>query len=90
VLADLGSDGREFAWDFIAAAHQTHAECAIVPVQDVLELGSEGRMNTPAVPEGNWRFRAPTGALTGERAARLLVLTREAGRHQAGSDHSGS
>jgi 4-alpha-glucanotransferase len=80
VLADLGSDGREFAWDLIAAAYGTHAECALAPVQDVLELGSEARMNTPAVPEGNWRFRAGAGALTSERAARLRALARQADR----------
>jgi 4-alpha-glucanotransferase len=79
VLADLGSDGRQFAWDLIAAAYRTRAECAIVPVQDVLELGSEGRMNTPAVPEGNWRFRLREGALA-ERAARLRRLTNESSR----------
>ena len=79
VLADLGSDGREFAWDLIAAAYHTRAECAVVPVQDVLELGNEGRMNTPAVPEGNWRFRLRDGALA-ERAARLRRLTNDCSR----------
>ncbi|HEU4940765.1 MAG TPA: 4-alpha-glucanotransferase [Candidatus Eisenbacteria bacterium] len=79
VLADLGSDAREVAWDLIAAAYHTRAECAVVPVQDVLELGSEGRMNTPAVPEGNWRFRLREGALA-ERAARLRRLTNESSR----------
>ena len=80
VLADLGSDGREVAWNLIAAAYRTKAECAVVPVQDVLELGSESRMNTPSVPEGNWRFRIRSGALTAERAARLRDLTRHTGR----------
>jgi len=80
VLADLGSDGREFAWDLIAAAYRTPSVCAIVPVQDVLDLGSEARMNTPAVPEGNWGFRVRAGALTPERAARLRDLTQQTGR----------
>jgi 4-alpha-glucanotransferase len=80
VLADLGSDGREFAWDLIAAAYRTAAECAVVPVQDVLALGSEARMNTPAEPEGNWRFRVAAGALTADHAARLLALARSSGR----------
>jgi 4-alpha-glucanotransferase len=74
VLADLGSNGREFAWDLIAAAYRTRAEQAIVPVQDVLELGSEARMNTPAIPEGNWRFRVRPGALTAAQAERLRGL----------------
>jgi 4-alpha-glucanotransferase len=79
VLTDLGSDGREFAWDLIAAAYHARAECAIVPVQDILELGSEGRMNTPAVPEGNWRFRMREGALA-ERTTRLRRLVNESSR----------
>jgi len=79
VLADLGSDGRELAWDLIAAAWGTQAECAIVPVQDVLGLGSDARMNTPSVPEGNWRFRL-RGPLASERGARLRDLTRRTGR----------
>ena len=80
VLADLGTDGREFAWSLIGAAYGTAAERAIVPAQDVLELGSEARMNTPAEPEGNWGFRMRPGALTPERAARLRNLAVGTGR----------
>ena len=47
---------------------------AIVPAQDLLELGSEARMNTPAVPAGNWSWRAPEGCWTPELAARLAAL----------------
>ena len=43
----LGSDGREIEWDLIRAAYASVAERAIVPLQDVLGLGSEARMNTP-------------------------------------------
>ena len=85
VLADLGSDGREFAWDLIAAAYRTPAECAIVPAQDVLELGSEARMNTPAEPEGNWGFRVRPRALTPERAARLRDIAVATTRLGSGS-----
>jgi len=80
VLTDLGSDGRGFARDLIAVAYQTRAEQAIVPVQDVLGLGSEARMNTPSVPEGNWRFRVRSGALTREESSRLLATARQTGR----------
>ena len=48
---------------------------AIVPAQDLLELGSEARMNTPAVPAGNWAWRAPQGAWTAELASRLKAIT---------------
>jgi 4-alpha-glucanotransferase len=47
---------------------------AIVPAQDLLELGSEGRMNTPAVPAGTWAWRAPEGCWTEELAGRLAGL----------------
>jgi 4-alpha-glucanotransferase len=47
---------------------------AIVPVQDLLELGSEARMNTPAVPTGNWSWRAPENCWTDELAGRLAAI----------------
>jgi 4-alpha-glucanotransferase len=50
------------------------AQMAVVPAQDLLELGSEARMNTPAVAAGNWSWRAPEGAWTAELAARLAAL----------------
>jgi 4-alpha-glucanotransferase len=55
----------------LLALYRSAAERAIVPVQDVLGLGSEARMNTPSVPEGNWEFRLEDGALTPELAERL-------------------
>ena len=41
----------------------TAAETVIIPVQDVLGLGNEARMNTPGQPQGNWRFRLRSGQL---------------------------
>ncbi|MDR3377646.1 MAG: 4-alpha-glucanotransferase, partial [Verrucomicrobiae bacterium] len=61
-------------WPLMRAALGSVAEMAIVPAQDLLELGSEGRMNTPAVPAGNWAWRAPEGCWTGKLAARLAEL----------------
>jgi 4-alpha-glucanotransferase len=48
---------------------------AILPVQDLLELGSKDRMNIPGTPEGNWEWRLPEGALTGDLAQRLGEVT---------------
>jgi 4-alpha-glucanotransferase len=62
-------------WPLIRTAFASVAEMAIVPAQDLLELGSEARMNTPAVPSGNWAWRAPNGAWTPELAARLKATT---------------
>jgi 4-alpha-glucanotransferase len=50
------------------------AELALVPAQDLLELGSEARMNTPAVAAGNWSWRAVQGSWTPELAAKLAAL----------------
>ena len=61
-------------WPLIRAAAGSVAEIAIYPVQDLLELGSEARMNTPAVPQGNWSWRVPEGSWTRELAARLAEL----------------
>jgi 4-alpha-glucanotransferase len=47
---------------------------AVVPAQDLLELGSEARMNTPAVSAGNWSWRAPEACWTEELATRLADL----------------
>ena len=56
------------------------ADTAIVPLQDVLGLGSEARMNTPATLGGNWRWRVRAEALTPELATRLRALTELYGR----------
>jgi 4-alpha-glucanotransferase len=61
-------------WPLIRATNASVAEMAIAPAQDLLELGSEARMNTPAVPAGNWAWRAPEGAWTSELAARLAAI----------------
>ena len=62
------------AWPLIRAAEASVAEMAIVPAQDLLALGSEARMNTPAVPAGNWSWRAPENCWTDELAARLAAI----------------
>jgi 4-alpha-glucanotransferase len=79
-LAYLRSDGTEVHWDFIRAAMQSVARLAIVPIQDVLGLGSEARMNLPGTVEGNWEFRLDPGALTPAVAERLRGLTALYGR----------
>ena len=51
-------------WALMRASSASVAEIAIVPAQDLLMLGSEARMNTPAVAGGNWSWRAPENAWT--------------------------
>ena len=50
------------------------------PVQDILELGAEARMNTPGTTSGNWEWRLQPGQLTDDTLARLLDLTVDTGR----------
>jgi 4-alpha-glucanotransferase len=80
VLDYVGGDGIEPHWDLIRAAATSVAEWAIVPLQDVLGLGSEARMNTPGQSAGNWSWRAAADALRGEEARRLGRLARLTGR----------
>jgi len=53
---------------------------AVLPVQDILGLGSEARLNTPGTAMGNWGWRLPTGALTSGLAAHCAALNRIYGR----------
>ena len=64
-------DDSEINWVMIRAVMASVAENAMVPLQDVLGLGSEARMNLPASTSGNWKWRYRPGALTGELSARL-------------------
>lgn len=76
----LGSDGHEIEWDLIRAALTSVAARAIVPLQDVLGLASEARMNTPSKPAGNWSWRAQPDAFRPDLAERLRRLVDLAGR----------
>jgi 4-alpha-glucanotransferase len=76
----LGVSGDDIAWDFIRLALGSVATFAIFPVQDVLRLGSEARMNFPGRPEGNWAWRLHEGQLTDEHAWRLRELVEMYGR----------
>ena len=79
-LKYLNTDGREIHWDFIRAVFASVANTAIVPLQDVLGLGSEARMNLPASTQGNWQWRYEKGALTHRHAERLRELAELYGR----------
>ena len=52
----LNVDGSNAAWDFIRLALSSPADTAIIPLQDVLSLGTEHRMNIPGTTKGNWGF----------------------------------
>jgi len=62
-------------WAFIRAVLSTVANTAIVPLQDLLGLGREARMNLPGTSSGNWKWRARPGVLSPDLAERLKELT---------------
>jgi len=57
MLEYLGWPSEEMPWVLIRAAYRSIARLAVVPMQDLLSLGSEHRMNRPGTTEGNWRWR---------------------------------
>jgi len=79
-LSYLNSDGSEIQWDFIRALLASVANTAIIPLQDVLGLGTEARMNLPNSVSGNWAWRYKREALTNELGKRLRKLTEVYGR----------
>ena len=77
----LGINGAgEIEWALIRAAFTSVAQTAIVPVQDILGLGSEARMNRPGDGDENWSWRYVPGALTADHAERLRRLAEITGR----------
>ena len=74
VEAYLGRSDDGIHWAFIRAAQNSVADLALVPLQDVLGLGSEARMNTPSLHGGNWKWRFAPGQFTAELAAKLAHL----------------
>jgi 4-alpha-glucanotransferase len=67
-------------WDLLELALDSRASLAMLPLQDVLGLGSEARMNTPGTADGNWAWRLEPGLLTDELAEGLRAATESARR----------
>jgi 4-alpha-glucanotransferase len=74
------TDGHEIHWDLIKLALQSPANVAVIPFQDVIGLGSEGRMNFPGTIEGNWEWRFTWDQVGPEPAERLYELSALYGR----------
>jgi 4-alpha-glucanotransferase len=73
-LSYLGNCEDGISWAFIRAAQSSVADLCVIPMQDVLGLGSEARMNTPSLYGGNWRWRLPQTQLTRELSEKLALL----------------
>lgn len=65
---------RKISWVFIQTLLASVANTVVIPLQDILGLGSEGRMNTPGTSSGNWDWRYAGGSLDDTLAERLRDL----------------
>jgi 4-alpha-glucanotransferase len=76
------SNGHEIHWDFIRVAVSSVAETAIYPMQDVLGLSSDARMNRPSTAENNWTWRFQESDLRTGYSDRLMLFARTYGRYR--------
>lgn len=86
VLDYLGGGAEQVAWSLLRAAHTCAAELAIAPLQDVLGLGTEARMNTPGKADGNWTWRVRAEQVSATHRQRLARLTAASEREPRLSD----
>ena len=86
VLDYLGHIPEPMPWPLIRAALESVANLVILPLQDVLELGSEARMNTPGTTEGNWQWRFAWEQWDEARSERLRREIEMYGRRPGGWD----
>ena len=70
----------DIPWGLVEMVSKSPAVTSIFPVQDLIGLGTEARMNTPGTTSGNWEWRLRKGELTDETLERLRELTAAAGR----------
>jgi len=80
ILAYTGTDGSEIHWDYITRVFQSDARLSVVPLQDVLGLGSEARMNTPGKLGDFWTWRFTWDQLDAFAKNRLRHITESSGR----------
>jgi 4-alpha-glucanotransferase len=80
--AYLSATRQNFVWAMIRAVETSVADICIIPVQDLLGLTAESRMNMPSRAAGNWAWRCPAGALTEEISAKLAALAETTDRDQ--------
>ncbi len=64
---------RDPVWTLIRAAWSSVARLALVPLQDLLNLGNEARLNSPGVATGNWRWRATAAQISDSKWVERLA-----------------
>ena len=82
---EAGHEVEQLPWKALEALMQSVARFVVTPVQDLLGLGADARMNTPGTTDGNWGWRLAVDALDAGVGARLAQLTQETGRGAAQS-----
>lgn len=76
----LKISGEDIAWDLIKAAWSSKAVFAIAPLQDLLSLDNQARMNYPGQPQGNWSWRFKNSDITDELKTRLQEANKQFNR----------
>lgn len=85
----LDSDGEQVHWSSVRALMASVATVVVSPLQDILGLGSEARMNVPGRSDGNWSWRYRDDQLTGSVRKKLKTLTAIYGRSELLGDAIG-
>lgn len=85
----VARSGDDIAWDMIRLAFASVADMAVAPMQDVLDLGNEARMNFPSTESGNWQWRFAENMLTEIIARRLAEMAQLYGRNEADEGEEG-
>jgi 4-alpha-glucanotransferase len=80
VLNYLQVSADDIVWEFIRTALASVADYAVIPMQDLLGLDTDGRMNIPGVAAGNWSWRCAKGDFSVKLAARVKNITELYGR----------
>lgn len=76
----LSVSGEDISWSMMRAIWQSVSRFVLAPMQDLLSLGTEARMNLPGSPSGNWSWRMPASALCEGLRSRLYELNYLYGR----------
>lgn len=75
VLLDRPTGSSNICGEFIEVMYRSNAAWVVIPLQDILGLGSEARMNTPGTSESNWRWRLEPNVLNETIEQRLAELS---------------
>jgi 4-alpha-glucanotransferase len=68
-------ESRDLNWEFVKLAMSSVADTAIIPMQDILGLGADAKMNRPSTKSGNWEWRLTSGYYQEDLVAKLREIT---------------